>query len=1061
MTEPTTSAIRVSPHIDVFPIAIGEYRHYPRLDVDEEADRVVRLLHEFGGELAVSWETPMAERAGDAIGKRLVAWSRSSGDTLLYWIGHGWADGDRAALAHADSPRPVGEEGIPPERLAHHIAERETQSPDDPGWLIVVIDTCKSARFVQLLSTAVDRKCDARRVLLVGTSAEGSTTLGRFSAALTVVLHDAFGASDVIPFKDIWAELKRNLHGSEVVPKNVEDAVLRRRIPLPGSFAMPLDARATILQILATLSDDERRHFIPKAQGAELSEVSWYFEGRDVERQRIVDWLRGTHDRGLLIVTGSAGSGKSALLGDVLVRSRPELSRILAQHGLFGLLPHARTPPEEIFDVALHLVGLTLADVIDRLYTGLALDQAVPPDKLASEQISTLLDAVRRRANMSTILVDALDEAVEPLIIASALLRPLAAIPGVRIMVGTRRSTHEGPDQPESENRNLLDALEAPGADEVNTQMITIPRDPQAISRYVRRRLASALQRGEDDPTVAGIAVAIAAAGREFLFARLAVHEVLARPELLTDARGLTQLLSGDHRNLFAAAVNRLSSHHPTFGPLLHALGYAQGRGLPIRDGVWATFATALRYGTNLVISDTDIRALLAAAAPYLVIDTERGQTVYRLAHRTFIEHFTTDYDNNVAAHSQLTWACVEVARTMTYPLNPYVAAYTLVHAGAGNQSARNSVLVPGGPILFTIEGLDGHAMEVFLRRVQFGGGMPDKAAEQAIPLWTWKPTDSDRPLDDRPPIGIFIAYSVAMVPIAGRATLLASGGPDGTIRLWNANTGQRVGGPLLGHAQTIWSLAAVPIPGGRSLLASGDADGVVLLWDPAAGELVHRLEHDLRAVSSLAVVQVPGRETVLAIGDYRRGEVNMWNPISRAHISSFAYRGSGIHALTVVSIRDGRTLMASGHTDGTVRLRDLTTGKLIGRPLQGHNDVVRALATFRSIRGDTLLASSGNDGTVRLWDLTRGTTRTPVGDPLVHNTGDEPGAPALAALPRPNGHTLLASGGYDGMVRLWDPFDRTCLVIPIGSHVLALAVLEHRRIAVAGNGIAIINLEL
>ncbi|MCA2226335.1 hypothetical protein [Nonomuraea aurantiaca] len=65
--------MRATPRIDVFPVAIGEYHYHPRLDVDEEADRVVTLLNDFGGEVIVSWQTPMAERAGDAVGERLAA----------------------------------------------------------------------------------------------------------------------------------------------------------------------------------------------------------------------------------------------------------------------------------------------------------------------------------------------------------------------------------------------------------------------------------------------------------------------------------------------------------------------------------------------------------------------------------------------------------------------------------------------------------------------------------------------------------------------------------------------------------------------------------------------------------------------------------------------------------------------------------------------------------------------------------------------------------------------------------------------------------------------------
>ena len=52
----------------------------------------------------------------------------------------------------------------------------------------------------------------------------------------------------------------------------------------------------------------------------------------------------------------------------------------------------------------------------------------------------------------------------------------------------------------------------------------------------------------------------------------------------------------------------------------------------------------------------------------------------------------------------------------------------------------------------------------------------------------------------------------------------------------------------------------------------------------------------------------------------------------------------------------------------------------------------------------------------MRLWDPTTG---TPVGDPL---TGDTGWVWAVAAVPLPDGRTLLATGSADRTVRLWDP---------------------------------------
>ena len=90
---------------------------------------------------------------------------------------------------------------------------------------------------------------------------------------------------------------------------------------------------------------------MPKAQGAELGELSWYFEGRRAESARIAGWLRDGAS-GLLVVTGDAGSGKSALLGHLVVQSRPQLREVLARHNLAAERPVDERPPDEVFDTS-------------------------------------------------------------------------------------------------------------------------------------------------------------------------------------------------------------------------------------------------------------------------------------------------------------------------------------------------------------------------------------------------------------------------------------------------------------------------------------------------------------------------------------------------------------------------------------------------------------------------------------------------------------------------------------------------------------------------------------
>jgi hypothetical protein len=86
------------------------------------------------------------------------------------------------------------------------------------------------------------------------------------------------------------------------------------------------------------------------------------------------------------------------------------------------------------------------------------------------------------------------------------------------------------------------------------------------------------------------------------LFARLAVHELIAQPELLapSSSQDLAALLDGNHRSLFAFAVGRLTKASRTARPLLEALALAQGRGVPRSEGIWAQIATALA-GSRIV----------------------------------------------------------------------------------------------------------------------------------------------------------------------------------------------------------------------------------------------------------------------------------------------------------------------------------------------------------------------------------------------------------------------------------------------------------------------------
>ncbi len=191
-----------------------------------------------------------------------------------------------------------------------------------------------------------------------------------------------------------------------------------------------------------------------------------------------------------------------------------------------------------------------------------------------------------------------------------------------------------------------------------------------------------------------------------------------------------------------------------------------------------------------------------------------------------------------------------------------------------------------------------------------------------------------------------------------------------------------------------------------------------------------------------LALVGFPGPDgrTLLATGS-TDGTVRLWDPARGTAVSQpLTGHTDTVQAVAAVDLADGRTLLATGSADGTVRLWDPARGTVVGQPLTGHSGGVWAVAAVGLADGRTLLATGSTDGTVRLWDPARGTA---VGE---LQTGHTDWVLTMAAVGLADGRTLLATGGGDATVRLWDPARGTAVGRPLTGHtggVLTVAAVD------------------
>ncbi len=200
----------------------------------------------------------------------------------------------------------------------------------------------------------------------------------------------------------------------------------------------------------------------------------------------------------------------------------------------------------------------------------------------------------------------------------------------------------------------------------------------------------------------------------------------------------------------------------------------------------------------------------------------------------------------------------------------------------------------------------------------------------------------------------------MSTVALSPNGDILASGSFNGALILWHAATGEQ----LSTLSEDLFVISMAFSADGSSLLTGSGGEGTVKLWDVETGQELRNLGAYTRGIGSVAISH---NGLYLAWGGEFYESVSLWDLASNTDLEPL-YIGPGVTGLAF-SPTDNLLAIASG--DGNIALWDIASSNL-SQSLVVHDDWITINSVAFSPDG-TLLASGSEDGSIKLWDVANG----------------------------------------------------------------------------------------
>jgi len=653
------------------------------------------------------------------------------------------------------------------------------------------------------------------------------------------------------------------------------------------------------------------RHWRPRARGVSRdSEQGFRFRGRRRALTKLADWIVAEQaQRTALVVTGSPGVGKSAVLGRIVTS---------ADRGIAAWLPAeddaVRAIPDSVA-CAVHAKSKSALDVATEIAQAAS---ASLPQQTGDLALSLRTALAGRPGRLFAVLIDALDEAASPKDardIVRWIVRPLVedlSDFGVRVVVGSRRRDNGG---------DLIGAFKAAGTviDLDDTEYFEL----EDLEAYA---LASLQLLGADrvgnpyanTKFAAPVAARIAAlSDKNFLVAGL-----IARAHGLYDTDPVRpQDISFSPK--VDDALGEFLERIPPLGPrtaaeLLTALAYAEAPGFT--STLWHVAVAAL-YGAGP--GEEELRTFARASAANFLVEDTAGEgdgahdRVYRLFHQALNDVLLAARDQIVPDEGALTGAFAEHGRRLGWDRVPAYLLRSLPGHAERGQAMDKLLLQDAYPLYADLRRLIRTALRCY-------GSIPAQQPDRLLLL-----RKALRTVDASPEVRAACFSLVEAQEQLGNSYHSAL--PQSPYRVpWAYAQPQEEQIVLEGHDGPVYQVTALPTEQrGRFALASCGQDGTIRVWDPDFGGMLRVVRAAQGAVNVLCTVPWYEGTALLASGG-EDGTIQLWNPDTGENVRTLQPRRERIEALEYVAGPEHRQMLAALYADRSLSVWDLLTGTAV-----------------------------------------------------------------------------------------------------------------------------------